>query len=112
MPLRGDADDIARTVLDAEDEYAAAAVCECGKLVSDGISVRAGNAVAGEADFLEFQKRTLSEADLVKQFLRAIEHASAPVPTADSGVRMPRVHPPSPGRLPRAWLPSAETLSA
>ena len=58
--LTGNADDIAGTVFDAEHEHAATAVCECGKLVNDGISVRAGDAVTSEADFLEFQKRALA----------------------------------------------------
>ena len=110
--LSGDADDVARTVFDAEHKHAAAAVCKCRKLVSEGIPMRAGDAVTGEADFLEFQERTFAEANLVEQLLRAIEHASAPAPTGDIGVRTPRARPPSPGTLPHAWHLSAATPSA
>ena len=73
--LSGDADDIARTVFDAEHEYAAAAVCECRQPIGESISAGTGNSVTRETNFREFQKRTLAEANLVEQLPRAIEHA-------------------------------------
>ena len=100
--LSRNADDIARMVFDAEHEHAAAAVCECRHLISDGIWVRTGDAVTGEADFLEFEKRALAEANPVEQLLCAIEHASAPAPAADNRVPMPRDHLPSPDKTPCA----------
>ena len=51
---------------DTEHEHATTAVRECRKLIGDGVAVRAGNSVAGEPDFLDFQKRALTEANLVE----------------------------------------------
>ena len=110
-PLDGDADDVACTVLDAQHEHAAAAVGERGKLVCQSISARTGNFVACETHFLEFEEGALAQTNLVEQFLRAIEHAAAPLRAAGSGARTPRVHLPSPDRPPPAWCRSPESLA-
>jgi hypothetical protein len=69
-----DPDDLAGSIIDAEDEDGIARVRERGQLIREVIPGWPYHAVAAEPDSLELEHGVLTQADLVEQLFLRVKH--------------------------------------